>query len=144
MHTPSLSGLAVLAAACLVTPLAHAHLTPEQIEVAARVYVGDAECEFKQAVKLTAVAGRPGHFELHFKKARYQMTPELTTTGAVRLEDRAAGVVWIQIPAKSMLLNSRVGQRLVDACMHAEQRAEAAATASAPAAAGIGIASNTR
>ena len=51
------------------------------------------------------------------------MVPESTPTGAVRLEDKKAGVVWLQIANKSMLMNAKVGQRMVDACQHAEQRA---------------------
>jgi len=41
----------------------------------------------------------------------------------VKLTDAKAGVIWLQIPAKSMLLNERAGSRFVDRCMHAEQRA---------------------
>lgn len=131
---------AVALAATLTALSAHADPTPGQISAAANVYVGDAECEFKQHVSLRPIAGRPGHFELRFKKASYTMVPQETTTGAVRLEDQTAGLVWIQIPAKSMLLNSRLGQRLVDACLHAEQRAEVAAAATRPPGIGIGIA----
>jgi hypothetical protein len=31
--------------------------------------------------------------------------------------------VWIQIPAKSMLLNGKIGQRMVDSCTQTQQRA---------------------
>ncbi len=44
------------------------------------------------------------------------MTTVSTTTGAVRLEDKASGLVWIQIPAKSMLLNSKQGLQLANEC----------------------------
>jgi len=57
--------------------------------------------------------------------------PEETTTGALRLEDKKAGIVWLQIPSKSMLMNARIGQRMVDGCMHAEQRAATAAVEAA-------------
>jgi hypothetical protein len=117
----------ITAAAATCTPAMAGPLSPEQMAAAQQVYVGDAECEFKQAVHLKAVDGQPGHFELRFRKARYLLTPEPTSTGAIRLEDRKAGVVWLQIPAKSMLLNSRLGRREVDACMHAEQRADTGA-----------------
>ena len=30
--------------------------------------------------------------------------------------------MWLQIPSKSMLMNSKIGQRMVDSCTHAEQR----------------------
>lgn len=119
----SLASLAALTA--LASPPAHAaELTPAQLLAAASVYVGDADCDMKQRVHLSAIEGRPGHFELTHRKARYTLTPEPTSTGAIRLEDRQAGIVWLQIPAKSMLLNARMGRREVDGCKHAEQQAE--------------------
>ncbi len=115
---------------CLSTlPALATELSPEQLDAASRVYLGDADCELKQAVRLQAIEGRPGHFELLHKKARYTLVPQVTSTGAVRLEDAKAGMVWLQIPAKSMLLNARLGRREVDNCLHAEQRAESAAPA---------------
>jgi hypothetical protein len=106
-------------------------ITEAQLEVASRVLTGDAECEFNQKVGVEPVNGYPGHFQLAYKKAIYRMVPQETTTGAVRLEDRKAGVVWLQIPTKSMLMNSRIGQRMVDACTHSEQRAAVAAVEAA-------------
>lgn len=131
MHrTLSLLALAFAFALMLAAPNAQsAELTQAQLDAAARVYLGTADCEFKQNVEVRALEGKPGHFELLHRKARYTLTPEVTTTGAVRLEDRQAGVVWLQIPSKSMLLNAKAGRREVDGCMHAEQRAEAATPA---------------
>lgn len=118
--------LTLIALAALSPYCVAADLTPGQLDAAARVYVGDADCDQKDHVKVLPVQGSPGHFEVLHKKARYNMVPEETKTGAVRLEDRAAGVVWLQIPAKSMMLNTKLGQRVVDGCMHAEQKMEAA------------------
>lgn len=111
-----------------------------QLDVAARVLTGDADCEFAQQVSVRPVAGQPGHFNVGFKKAVYRMVPQETTTGAVRLEDKRAGMVWLQIPSKSMLMNAKVGQRMVDACMHAEQRAAVAAAQDATQNTRLGIA----
>jgi hypothetical protein len=97
-------------------------LSNGQLEAAQRVYTGTADCEFNQKVTLTPVDGTPGHFKLGYKKASYTLVPQETTTGAVRLEDRRAGIVWLQIPAKSMLMNARLGQRMVDNCTVPEQR----------------------
>ncbi|MBI5259271.1 MAG: hypothetical protein HY855_22395 [Burkholderiales bacterium] len=102
-----------------------------QLDVAARVLTGDADCEFNQKVQVSAIEGQPGHFQVGYKKAVYRMVPQETTTGAVRLEDRKAGVMWLQIPSKSMLMNSKIGQRMVDACTHSEQRAAVAAAEAA-------------
>jgi hypothetical protein len=109
-------------------------LAPGQLEAASHVLTGAAACEFDQSVQLTAIDGQPGHFRLVFGKLSYTLVAQETTTGAVRLEDRKAGVVWLQIPAKSMLLNARVGQRMVDSCVHDRQR-----FAVAPANSSLGI-----
>ncbi len=95
-----------------------------QMDVAARVLVGDADCEFNQRVNVTPVEGLPGYFNVTYLRKQYRMLPRETSTGAVRLEDPDAGIVWLQIPAKSMLMNTKIGQRMIDACMHATQRAE--------------------
>jgi hypothetical protein len=97
----------------------------KQIVTASRVLVGRADCEFNQTVSVTRVDGAPGHFNVSFKNQNYPMVPEETTTGAVRLADPQSGMIWLQIPAKSMLLNRKTGQRIVDECVHAEQRASA-------------------
>jgi hypothetical protein len=133
--------LAALTALCtsFTMPALATELSPAQLLAAASVYLGQAQCDQKESVHLKAIEGRPGHFELSHRKARYTLVPEPTSTGAIRLEDRQAGVVWLQIPAKSMLLNSKVGRREVDGCKHAEQVAEAAGPA-APSM-GLGVAS---
>jgi len=98
-------------------------LTQGQLDVAPRVFTGTAQCDGDQKVDVSAVDGKPGHFKLAFGKSSYMLTPEETTTGAVRLEDRKAGVVWLQIPAKSMLMDAKAGRRLLDGCHSAQQKA---------------------
>jgi len=115
-------------------------LTDEQLAIAPRVNAGDAHCEFKQTVKVSAHPTKPGRFQLQFGKMIYNMTPEPTSTGAVVLKDNAAGVEWLQIPTKSMLMNTRLGQRMVDGCQHPEQVAFESNAAPAASAEGFGIA----
>lgn len=98
-------------------------LSPAQVAAAGHVLVGQVSCEFGQTLQLAAVADRPGQFQLTLGKASYRLIPQETATGAVRLEDQKDGIVWLQIPSKSMLLSARLGQRLVDNCMHDAQRA---------------------
>ena len=98
-------------------------VSPNQLEIASRVLTGEAKCEFDQKVSVHPVDGKPGHFKVGFKNATYTMVPQETTTGAVRLEDKHNGIVWIQIPSKSMLLNGKIGQHMVDGCTQTQQRA---------------------
>ena len=107
-----------------------------QLDIAARVLTGKADCEYSQSVDVDPVNGQPGLFKVRFKGVSYTMVPEETTTGAIRLVEHKSGVVWLQIPVKSMLLDTRGGHRLVDRCTQSEQRAavqasEAAAKATA-------------
>ncbi len=110
-----------------------------QLDIATRVLTGAADCEFKQQVTVQPLQGQAGHFTVSHLGRHYRMVPRETSTGAVRLEDPVNGIVWLQIPAKSMLMNARRGQRMVDSCMHAEQHAAVAAATAAGQAAGQGI-----
>jgi hypothetical protein len=49
------------------------------------------------------------------------MKPVLSSTGALRLEDVTGRTLMIQIANKSMLLDTKIGQRLLDDCVHPEQ-----------------------
>lgn len=116
-----------------------ASLSEDQLAAALRVHRGEAQCEFNQTVSVHPHPQRAGLFQVAYKNQTYVMTPEPTTTGAVRLEDKRAGMMWLQIPTKSMLMNSNKGQRVVDACLHSEQRAVLAGNAANPSQAGAGI-----
>ena len=100
-----------------------AALSSDQLHTADRVLVGQSRCEFDQSVNVAAVPGQKGVFNVEFKGKSYLMVPEATTTGAVRLEDKKNGMMWLQIANKSMLMNSKIGQRMVDNCVHPSQRA---------------------
>lgn len=92
---------------------------------AGEVHTGRMVCEMGNAVTVTADPQQPAHFIVQMKKNTYHMTPVETTTGAVRLEDAQAGAVWIQLPNKSMLMNSKLGQRMADECQSDHQTAVA-------------------
>ena len=96
-------------------------LTAGQLGAAERVFVGTARCDANEQVTLAAVPGRPGHFMLSHKKTVVTLVTQETTSGAVRLEDAKSGLLWIQIPAKSMLMNTKLGRRVADACITPEQ-----------------------
>ena len=109
-----------------------AALTPDELAIAERVYVGDIPCELGASVSLTSDPNTPGHFELTGKGFKYHMHPVATSTGAIRLEDSVAGAVWLQIGNKSMLMDQKRGQRLADECKNPAQVAVAEALLKAP------------
>ena len=96
-------------------------LTPAELAIAERVHVGNLPCELGASVTLAADTKAPGYFDLQGKNFRYRMFPVATTTGAIRLEDRKAGAVWLQLANKSMLMNQKLGIRLADECMSPAQ-----------------------
>jgi hypothetical protein len=100
-----------------------AALSSDQLHTADRVLLGQSQCEFDQSVNVAAVPNQKGWFNVEYKGKSYLMAPEATTTGAVRLEDKKNGMMWLQIANKSMLMNSKIGQRMVDNCVHPKQRA---------------------
>lgn len=100
---------------------AEAALTPAELAIAERVYLGQVPCELGVFVTLTADPKVPGYFDVQSKNVKYRMFPVETSTGVIRLEDHQAGGVWLQLPNKSMLMNQKLGQRLADACVTPEQ-----------------------
>jgi len=96
--------------------------TQEQLMAAERTYFGDYECDFKQTIQIAMNPKAPGYVDVAFKKAVYTMKPVLSSTGALRLEDVTGRTLLIQIANKSMLMDVKVGQRLVDDCVHEKQR----------------------
>jgi len=95
---------------------------PEQIDAAGRVFYGPYECELGQKVDIVADPTHQHYVDVKHLKATYVMKPVLSSTGAVRLEDVRGEALMVQIAAKSMLLNTKTGQRLVDACVSEKQR----------------------
>lgn len=104
---------------------AEAALTPEELAIAERVHRGTLPCELGASVQVQADERAPGYFDVQGKGFRYRMHPVSTSTGAVRLEDRHLGAVWLQLANKSMLMDQKAGRRLADECASPAQVAYA-------------------
>lgn len=108
-------------------------LSEGQLVVAGQIHTGTIPCELGAHVTVSADVKSPGYFHLQTKTFKYHMQPVVTSTGAVRLEDKKAGAVWLQLANKSMLMNQKLGQRLADECMSPAQYTVAEAMKSSPA-----------
>jgi hypothetical protein len=121
----------VRATPLVAAPLAAvaAQVPVPQVQAAApevgEVHTGRMVCELGNSVTVTPDPQQPARFIVQMKKFTYHMTPVETTTGAVRLEDTQAGAMWLQLPNKSMLMNSKLGQRMADECQSEHQTAVA-------------------
>jgi hypothetical protein len=98
-----------------------------QLAAAERVYYGTYACEFDKTVEVSSLPKYPGYAELRFGKSVYIMRPVASATGAIRLEDVKGETLVVQIAAKSMLLNVKTGQRILDGCVNEKQGKVAAA-----------------
>ncbi|MDB5988836.1 MAG: hypothetical protein JWQ10_239 [Herbaspirillum sp.] len=119
------AGLLALLAACGSAPLSPP--VTESGQTAATQAVGSGalwgpqlltgrfNCEMNNRVDVK-MGDDQRHIDLTWKGRVYVMLPMATSTGALRFEDRSSGMVWIQIPSKSMLLNSKLGQQVANEC----------------------------
>ena len=108
-----------------VRPVPEVPMGEQELDIAQRVHQGRLPCELGASVQVEPDRLHPGYFHVHSKGTRYRMHPVPTHTGAIRLEDRQAGAVWLQLANKSMLMDQRKGQRLADECAHPDQLAYA-------------------
>jgi hypothetical protein len=111
-------------AAAAAAPAA-AGLSAEQLNIAQYVNTGRFPCELGGSVTVSPVSGSEGYFSVSGNGRSYRMVPVPTTTGAIRLEDKRAGGVWLVLANKSMLLDQGRGQRIADECQNDQQRATA-------------------
>jgi hypothetical protein len=127
------------AAAGAAAAAAPAVMSPEDAEEAAEPGVEgstvvDFDCELGNKITIYQNAGDDNHIALRWKKRLHRLKRVGTTTGANRFENKLYGLIWIGIPAKGMLLDSRQNRQLANECRNAEQlKPAAAAPAPAPA-----------
>jgi nucleoid-associated protein YgaU len=94
----------------------------EQIKAADLVFYGPYQCEANEKIDIVASTKYPSYVDLKHGKAGYVMKPVLSSTGAIRLEDVRGETLMVQIANKSMLLNVKTSQRIVDDCVSSKQR----------------------
>jgi len=109
-----------LAEAAPVTQSASDPMT-QDLAIAQQIHQGLMPCEMGASVRVEADTAAPGYFHVQGKGFRYRMYPVRTSTGALRLEDKKAGAVWLQLANKSMLMDQKKGRRVADECAHPKQ-----------------------
>ncbi|HEY4316841.1 MAG TPA: hypothetical protein VGN04_04490 [Herbaspirillum sp.] len=103
------------------TPVSESHQAPGTLALGAgplwarQLVTGRFNCALNDKIDIR-IGDSQRSIDLKWKGDNYTMLPVTTTTGALRFEDRGSGLVWIQIPAKSMLLNAKQGRQLANDC----------------------------
>jgi hypothetical protein len=91
--------------------------------------VVDYDCELGNKITIYQNAGDESHIALRWKTRLHRLTRVATTTGAQRFENKFHGLIWIGIPSKGMLLDSKKSRQLANECRNAEQLKPAEAPA---------------
>jgi hypothetical protein len=80
----------------------------------------DFSCDLGSKVTIYRNTEDDKHIALRWNKRLLRLTRVATTTGANRFENNKNGWVWIDIPTKGMLLDSKKGQQLANECKSRE------------------------
>jgi membrane-bound inhibitor of C-type lysozyme len=84
-------------------------------------------CELGNKVTIYTNVKDTDHIALRWKNRVHRMNRVGTTTGAQRFENPVYGIIWIGIPAKGILLDSKHNHQLANECKDAEQSKPVAA-----------------
>jgi len=94
--------------------------------------VTEYACELGNKITIYTNENDTGHIALRWKKRLHRLSRVGTTTGAQRFENPHWGLIWIGIPAKGILLDSKLNRQLANECKNAEQAAPVVAATPAP------------
>ncbi|WP_323140807.1 hypothetical protein [Massilia phyllosphaerae] len=83
--------------------------------------VTDYACELNNKVTIYTNAQDDGHIALRWKNRLHRLDRIGTTTGALRFENPKFGLIWIGIPSKGILLDSKLNRQLANECKNAQQ-----------------------
>jgi len=83
--------------------------------------VTDYACELGNAITIYTNEKDEAHIALRWKKRLHRLERVGTTTGALRFENKNYGLIWIGIPSKGILLDSKLNRQLANECKNAEQ-----------------------
>lgn len=78
-------------------------------------------CELNNKVTIYKNSMDDSHIALRWKNRLHRLDKVGTTTGAQRYENTKFGLVWIGIPSKGILLDSKQNRQLANECKDAAQ-----------------------
>lgn len=91
--------------------------------------VTEYACELGNNITIYTNTTDDSHIALRWKHRLHRLARVGTTTGALRFENPHYGLIWIGIPSKGILLDSKLNRQLANECKNAEQSAPIVATA---------------
>ena len=98
---------------------------PEEAEPdVADTITTEYNCELGNKIPIYYNENDDSHIALRWKKRLHRLERVGTTTGAKRFENPLFGLIWIGIPSKGMLLDSKQNRQLANECKPADQEAK--------------------
>ncbi|WP_296945254.1 hypothetical protein [uncultured Massilia sp.] len=82
--------------------------------------VAEYSCELNNKVTIYTNDKDDGHIALRWKNRLHRLDRVGTTTGALRFENPKFGLIWIGIPSKGILLDSKLNRQLANECKKPE------------------------
>lgn len=81
----------------------------------------DYHCELGNVLTIMQHDGDDSHIAMRWKNRVHRLEKVATTTGAQRYQNTTFGLLWIGIPSKGMLLDSKLNRQLANECKNADQ-----------------------
>jgi hypothetical protein len=88
-----------------------------QWQLASGVY----RCEFGQSLEIQRVSGNLNRIELRWQGNRHTLERQKSASGLPRYEDPQNGLLWIDLPWKSVLMDASSGRPLANECKVAQR-----------------------
>ena len=87
---------------------------PQQLKF--KLASGTYRCEMGKKVEIQRDARNPDAIEVSWQGNRHTLQRYDSTSGLPRYEDRQNGLVWIDLPWKSVLMDSKTGSPIANEC----------------------------
>ena len=87
---------------------------PQQLKF--KLASGTYRCEMGKKVEIQRDARNPDSLKVSWQGNRHTLQRYDSTSGLPRYEDRQNGLVWIDLPWKSVLMDAKTGSPLANEC----------------------------
>ena len=87
---------------------------PQQLKF--KLASGTYRCEMGKKVEIQRDARNPDAIKVSWQGNRHTLQRYDSTSGLPRYEDRQNGLVWIDLPWKSVLMDSKTGSPIANEC----------------------------